>query len=869
MNIGLAVAETASVVIVPAVAGAFVSSRLRANLFVTLPILLAGYYFCFMAVSAILYGIAPFGLAKLVAATAISLCVSLALFATPLAARTSPSTKYWGVGRATTTLALLMVLACGAVVTDVLIFARQGFSVADHSSLFATAFTGDMQRDTDIIAALLRMNQAPFFPDAPLLYQVLWHHGGANLIALLPADFTDFGYVLGFALFTGWLFYFMLLWLVVLIRPSLALLPITLVLLVILAGTDGDLYNGALSFLQRGTIGLAADASSTVPSEFRYFSNKLVSLSSPQHATFFILFVTVIACTYQRASSSVQHSGLPAGSLGLASLFGAFCLVADTVLALLVLPLYLLVLLVRTPRERLNLLVAGVAALCGGFALHVAILRFSPIDLLFRPISTPETAYALKLAWQLDQPLGVLSQLPFVFVATGGVCGALLTAVLVRAAIRNRRLFADPLVVTLLVGTLLWNVLAVQTELQRHFSMIAAFLTLLVIAIAVTPLERIHGRVSRVVGGTIGVACALTALVLNAHLVQSYTTGGAVLDLSIPWQDYFCTNKVIARDHPNMAVIVDTPPSFELPIATEGTTALVWSQVAQVHQRMSARDAESLEAINPRGAGRFKQAVLASPAAVTSELRRMGFRGVIWGPVEESDWGGDVRTILARPDGFLEACGQVALYSLAPDALDPNTAGTRVGESDAFVQALVDRKERLCSASPNTDVRVLDAAVASPATTTTVDSDVAVGKSARQSSTVGASDARFAVDGDTNGDNTKVAIAHTMNDRDPWWEVDLEGSQRIDAVQLWNRTDCCQDRLKDVYVLISEQPFASTKPFPACTQAGVTAFFLSGQVPDSGVRIPVDRAGRYVRVQLARQGFLALAEVQVLAGALQ
>jgi hypothetical protein len=235
----------------------------------------------------------------------------------------------------------------------------------------------------------------------------------------------------------------------------------------------------------------------------------------------------------------------------------------------------------------------------------------------------------------------------------------------------------------------------------------------------------------------------------------------------------------------------------------------------------------------------------------------------VWGPIEEADWGPAVRDVLARPDAFLGACGQVAVYALGAERLSADEQTQRVNQNALFLDNLLRRKETLCSSDPDADVHVIDEPIVAipggPGNAT----DVAVGQDARQSSTVAANDARFAVDGNTSGDNSKVPIAHTQNERNPWWEVDLTGSHLIQEVQVWNRTDCCQDRLKDFYVLVSDQPFASTKPFPACTQTGVTAYFVSGTLAGPGVSIPVQRGGRYVRVQIPRQDFLALGEVEV------
>src|SRR5207302_7432381 len=184
----------------------------------------------------------------------------------------------------------------------------------------------------------------------------------------------------------------------------------------------------------------------------------------------------------------------------------------------------LVLLLGQDARRRVPLLAAASAALVGGYVLHYAILRFSLLDLLSRPITTGDvgSAYSLKLPWQLTNPFDVVQQFPFVLVATGGVAGALATGLLCWALLRNRSMFADTVVLTLLVGTAIWNLIAVETELQRHFSMIGAFLTLIVLAGVATPIERIRPWWLTATWGATAALGAAAALVLNAHLVESY-----------------------------------------------------------------------------------------------------------------------------------------------------------------------------------------------------------------------------------------------------------------------------------------------------------------------------------------------------------
>lgn len=147
------------------------------------------------------------------------------------------------------------------------------------------------------------------------------------------------------------------------------------------------------------------------------------------------------------------------------------------------------------------------------------------------------------------------------------------------------------------------------------------------------------------------------------------------------------------------------------------------------------------------------------------------------------------------------------------------------------------------------------------------DSNLALGKPAAQSSTLAdyaTTGAAAAVDGNTDGKFFNGSVTHTNLDPHPWWQVDLLASVPLQSIAIWNRTDCCGDRLRDYWVFVSDTPFGPTDT-PA-TLRGRGGTWSSHQVdaPLPFTRIPAAGArGRYVRVQLNGAGFLSLAEVQV------
>ena len=144
-------------------------------------------------------------------------------------------------------------------------------------------------------------------------------------------------------------------------------------------------------------------------------------------------------------------------------------------------------------------------------------------------------------------------------------------------------------------------------------------------------------------------------------------------------------------------------------------------------------------------------------------------------------------------------------------------------------------------------------------------SNLALGKPATQSSTGFGGLASRGVDGNTSGNWADNSVTHTNNEHQPWWQVDLGSVQQIGAVKVWNRTDCCSERLSNFFVLVSDTPFISTDLATTINQAGVSGYFTAGPVANA-TEMGVYRSGRYVRVQLAGVNFLHLAEVEIRGG---
>ena len=77
---------------------------------------------------------------------------------------------------------------------------------------------------------------------------------------------------------------------------------------------------------------------------------------------------------------------------------------------------------------------------------------------------------------------------------------------------------------------------------------------------------------------------------------------------------------------------------------------------------------------------------------------------------------------------------------------------------------------------------------------------------ASQSSTAFEGAARLAIDGNKDGDFDKKSTTHTEQSTNPWWELDLKTAQKIDRINVWNRTDHdLQSRLAGVQIQLLDE----------------------------------------------------------------
>jgi hypothetical protein len=134
-------------------------------------------------------------------------------------------------------------------------------------------------------------------------------------------------------------------------------------------------------------------------------------------------------------------------------------------------------------------------------------------------------------------------------------------------------------------------------------------------------------------------------------------------------------------------------------------------------------------------------------------------------------------------------------------------------------------------------------------------SNIAQFKPVKQSSTEHVGGAHRAVDGNTDGNWHKASVSHTTVENRPWLEIDLLDEYNITAITVYNRTDCCLERLANFTISVSDQPMEGNRN-------GELFAIEAGQVGQSKTYRD-QKKGRYVKIQLQTNNYLHLAEVVV------
>ncbi|XP_033107303.1 uncharacterized protein LOC117109160 [Anneissia japonica] len=134
-------------------------------------------------------------------------------------------------------------------------------------------------------------------------------------------------------------------------------------------------------------------------------------------------------------------------------------------------------------------------------------------------------------------------------------------------------------------------------------------------------------------------------------------------------------------------------------------------------------------------------------------------------------------------------------------------------------------------------------------------------KEATQSSNHGPGVADRAVDGGRNGNYFAHSCTHTAGGlNNPWWYVDLGASTVVSKIVIYNRDECCGERLTGAVVSVGND---KTSPFTGNTQCGPTVTQTMTYRRPIIMRCNPPIAGQYVSVYLHGSEPLSLCEVEV------
>ena len=109
------------------------------------------------------------------------------------------------------------------------------------------------------------------------------------------------------------------------------------------------------------------------------------------------------------------------------------------------------------------------------------------------------------------------------------------------------------------------------------------------------------------------------------------------------------------------------------------------------------------------------------------------------------------------------------------------------------------------------------------------------------------------------------SVTHSGHEKQPYWEIDLRAIYDLKRIELHPRTDCCQERTQNIHVLVSNRPFNGESVKQAKNTSEVFSVHRKKAITQA-TQLPVNRTGRYIRIQLEANHptYLSLAEVRVM-----
>ena len=140
---------------------------------------------------------------------------------------------------------------------------------------------------------------------------------------------------------------------------------------------------------------------------------------------------------------------------------------------------------------------------------------------------------------------------------------------------------------------------------------------------------------------------------------------------------------------------------------------------------------------------------------------------------------------------------------------------------------------------------------------------------AKQSSTQETGIAAFAIDGNITGNWETQNISRTTIEANPYLDIDLGQSLSLAGLRAYYSEELYPEGLSNYYIFVSVSPFETASLLEVMSREDHQMIHVEAPQP-SGQLIPLGFAsGRYVRLQLAEEGFLSFAEVLISGGGVE
>merc|ERR1711973_182597 len=138
------------------------------------------------------------------------------------------------------------------------------------------------------------------------------------------------------------------------------------------------------------------------------------------------------------------------------------------------------------------------------------------------------------------------------------------------------------------------------------------------------------------------------------------------------------------------------------------------------------------------------------------------------------------------------------------------------------------------------------------------ETNIALNRPTKQSSTYSNEISYHAVDGNTDGVQGHGSCTHTENTNEAWWRVDLGSAKRVKRVVIYNRLGSFGSRLHNFDIHVGDSLLNNGNDNAKCA----TSQSLSGR-RDREIYCIKPLIGRYLNIKLRGSNYLSLCEVKV------